>query len=80
MPGIAYDGGYADYVIVPTEAVASIPSILSKVDFPLPEGPTTDTNSPLHTEKLTLSSDTTLPVDEEYTLVRFSTFIVTEAV
>jgi hypothetical protein len=36
--------------------------------------------SSIGTEKLTLFRDTTLPVDEEYTLVRFSTFIVAEAV
>jgi hypothetical protein len=52
----------------------------TKVDFPLPDGPTTDTNSPLFTEKLTLFRDTTLPDADTYTLVRFSTFIVTEAV
>jgi D-arabinose 1-dehydrogenase-like Zn-dependent alcohol dehydrogenase len=32
VPGIAYDGGYADYVIVPTEAVASIPAELSPTE------------------------------------------------
>jgi D-arabinose 1-dehydrogenase-like Zn-dependent alcohol dehydrogenase len=32
VPGIAYDGGYADYVIVPTEAVASIPAELSATE------------------------------------------------
>jgi D-arabinose 1-dehydrogenase-like Zn-dependent alcohol dehydrogenase len=32
VPGIAYDGGYADYVIVPTEAIASIPAELSATD------------------------------------------------
>jgi D-arabinose 1-dehydrogenase-like Zn-dependent alcohol dehydrogenase len=32
VPGIAYDGGYADYVIVPTEAVASIPDELSATE------------------------------------------------
>jgi len=31
-PGIAYDGCYADYVIVPTEAVASIPAELSATE------------------------------------------------
>jgi hypothetical protein len=65
---------------LPEVGLSKAPSIFNKVDFPLPEGPTTDTNSPLLTEKLTLSRDTTLPVDEEYTLVRFSTFIVTDAV
>jgi D-arabinose 1-dehydrogenase-like Zn-dependent alcohol dehydrogenase len=32
VPGIAYDGGYADYVVVPTEAVASIPAELSATE------------------------------------------------
>ena len=32
VPGISYDGGYADYVIVPTEAVASIPDELSATE------------------------------------------------
>ena len=58
----------------------TVSSIFNRVDLPLPEGPATDTNSPLFTEKLTLFSDTTLPVEDAYTLVRFSTFIVTEAV
>jgi alcohol dehydrogenase, propanol-preferring len=30
--GITYDGGYADYVVVPDEAVASIPDALSAID------------------------------------------------
>ena len=32
VPGISYDGGYADYVNVPVEAVASIPKQLSSVE------------------------------------------------
>ncbi len=32
VPGITYDGGYADYVIVPAGALASIPEGLSAVD------------------------------------------------
>jgi D-arabinose 1-dehydrogenase-like Zn-dependent alcohol dehydrogenase len=32
VPGISYDGGYADYVNVPVEAVASIPDQLSVVE------------------------------------------------
>src|ERR687889_2891631 len=32
VPGIAYDGGYADYMIAPIEALASIPEQLSTVD------------------------------------------------
>jgi D-arabinose 1-dehydrogenase-like Zn-dependent alcohol dehydrogenase len=32
IPGISYDGGYADHVIVPTTALASIPDDLSAVD------------------------------------------------
>ena len=32
VPGIAYDGGYADYVIAPTEAIASIPAELSATE------------------------------------------------
>jgi D-arabinose 1-dehydrogenase-like Zn-dependent alcohol dehydrogenase len=32
VPGISYDGGYADYVIAPTEAVASIPDELSATE------------------------------------------------
>jgi D-arabinose 1-dehydrogenase-like Zn-dependent alcohol dehydrogenase len=32
VPGIAYDGGYADHVVVPTSALASIPDDLSAVD------------------------------------------------
>jgi D-arabinose 1-dehydrogenase-like Zn-dependent alcohol dehydrogenase len=32
VPGIAYDGGYADYVIAPVEALARIPDELSAVE------------------------------------------------
>ena len=32
VPGISYDGGYADYVNVPVQAVASIPEQLSAVE------------------------------------------------
>jgi D-arabinose 1-dehydrogenase-like Zn-dependent alcohol dehydrogenase len=32
VPGISYDGGYADYMIAPTEAVASIPDGLSATE------------------------------------------------
>jgi D-arabinose 1-dehydrogenase-like Zn-dependent alcohol dehydrogenase len=32
VPGISYDGGYSDYVITPTEALASIPDELSAVE------------------------------------------------
>jgi D-arabinose 1-dehydrogenase-like Zn-dependent alcohol dehydrogenase len=32
VPGISYDGGYADYVNVPVEALASIPEQLSAVE------------------------------------------------
>lgn len=32
IPGVTYDGGYADYVIVPTEALALIPDNLSPTE------------------------------------------------
>jgi D-arabinose 1-dehydrogenase-like Zn-dependent alcohol dehydrogenase len=32
IPGISYEGGYADYVVVPFEALANIPDRLSAVD------------------------------------------------
>mgnify|MGYP001547026106 CR=1 FL=1 len=32
IPGITYDGGYADYVVVPAEALAAIPDSLSSAD------------------------------------------------
>lgn len=32
VPGIAYDGGYADHVVVPADALASIPDDLAAVD------------------------------------------------
>ena len=32
IPGITFDGGYADYVIAPFEALALIPDILSPID------------------------------------------------
>jgi len=32
VPGISYDGGYAQYVVVPVEALAAIPESLSDVD------------------------------------------------
>jgi D-arabinose 1-dehydrogenase-like Zn-dependent alcohol dehydrogenase len=32
VPGISYDGGYSDYVIGPTETLASIPDELSAVE------------------------------------------------
>src|SRR5215467_7639999 len=61
----------------PEVGLSKAPIIFNRVDFPLPEGPTTDTNSPLFTEKLTFLSDTTLPIEETYTLERFSTFRAT---
>ena len=32
VPGISYDGGYADYMIAPIEALASIPEQLSAIE------------------------------------------------
>ncbi len=32
VPGIAYDGGYAEYMVVPAEALARIPDDLSDID------------------------------------------------
>jgi D-arabinose 1-dehydrogenase-like Zn-dependent alcohol dehydrogenase len=32
VPGISYDGGYAEYVVVPVEALAALPESLSHVD------------------------------------------------
>jgi len=32
IPGISYDGGYADYLIVPFQALAAVPEALSAVD------------------------------------------------
>jgi D-arabinose 1-dehydrogenase-like Zn-dependent alcohol dehydrogenase len=32
VPGITYDGGYADYMVAPTEALASIPDDLSATE------------------------------------------------
>jgi D-arabinose 1-dehydrogenase-like Zn-dependent alcohol dehydrogenase len=32
VPGISYDGGYADYMIAPMEALASIPEQLSSIE------------------------------------------------
>jgi D-arabinose 1-dehydrogenase-like Zn-dependent alcohol dehydrogenase len=32
VPGISYDGGYADYTVVPAEAVARVPNDLSAVE------------------------------------------------
>ena len=32
MPGISYDGGYADYMVAPAEAVARVPDGLSAVE------------------------------------------------
>ncbi|MGB8938226.1 MAG: alcohol dehydrogenase catalytic domain-containing protein [Candidatus Nitrosopolaris sp.] len=32
VPGISYDGGYADYMIAPIEALASIPDELSATE------------------------------------------------
>jgi D-arabinose 1-dehydrogenase-like Zn-dependent alcohol dehydrogenase len=32
IPGISYDGGYADYTVVPAEALAAIPESLSSVE------------------------------------------------
>jgi len=32
VPGISYDGGYSDYVITPTQALASIPNELSAIE------------------------------------------------
>jgi D-arabinose 1-dehydrogenase-like Zn-dependent alcohol dehydrogenase len=32
VPGITYDGGYADYTVVPAEAIAAVPDTLSSVE------------------------------------------------
>ena len=32
IPGITYDGGYADYVVAPAEALAAVPDALKSVD------------------------------------------------
>jgi D-arabinose 1-dehydrogenase-like Zn-dependent alcohol dehydrogenase len=32
IPGLTYDGGYADYVVVPAEALAAVPDSLKSVD------------------------------------------------
>ena len=32
IPGITYDGGYADYVVAPAEALAAVPDSLKSVD------------------------------------------------
>ena len=32
IPGISYDGGYADYVVAPAEALAAVPESLKSVD------------------------------------------------
>ena len=32
IPGVTYDGGYADYVVVPAEALAAIPDSLKSID------------------------------------------------
>src|SRR5438270_9020987 len=32
IPGIAYDGGYADYVVAPAEALAAVPDSLKSLD------------------------------------------------
>jgi len=62
---------------LPEVGLSKAPIIFNNVDFPLPEGPTIDTNSPLFAEKLTFLRDTTLPIEEKYTLVRCSTLSVT---
>ena len=32
IPGVSYDGGYSDYVVVPAEALAAVPDSLKSVD------------------------------------------------
>ncbi len=49
---------------LPEVGLSKAPIIFNNVDFPLPEGPTIDTNSPLFAEKLTFLRDTTLPIEE----------------
>ncbi|VVC06175.1 Uncharacterised protein [uncultured archaeon] len=49
--------------------------MLSKVDFPLPDGPTIDTNWPFFIVKLIFRNATTFPAaPESYILERFSIF------
>jgi len=57
---------------LPEDGLSKAPSIFNNVDFPLPDGPITDTNSPLFTEKLTFLRDTTLPIEETYTFEIFN--------
>src|SRR3954466_10811604 len=46
IPGIAYDGGYADHVVVPAGALASIPDDLSAEEAaPLPSAAITTLNA-----------------------------------
>jgi hypothetical protein len=58
---------------LPKLGLSRAPKMFNKVDFPLPEGPTIDTNSPLCTDILILLRATTLPAAESKTLERFST-------
>ena len=62
---------------LPEDGLSRAPIIFNSMGFPLPEGPTTDTNSPLFTVKLTFLRDTALPIEDAYTLERFSTFKIT---
>src|SRR5581483_5810015 len=32
IPGLTYDGGYAEYVVAPAEAIAAVPDSLNSVD------------------------------------------------
>ena len=59
---------------LPIVGLSKAPIIFNKVDFPLPDGPTIDTNSAFFTVKLTRLKAMILPAGESNALERFSTF------
>jgi hypothetical protein len=58
---------------LPNVGLSSAPIKFNNVDFPLPDGPIIDTNSPLFIVKLIFLRAITLPAADSNTLERFST-------
>src|ERR671918_242617 len=56
---------------LPYDGRSNAPKIFRRVDFPLPDGPTMDMNSPFLTLKLIFLSATNLPALESNTLDMF---------
>ena len=66
-------------ITLPDVGLSRAPIMLSRVDLPLPEGPTIETNSPFLMERFSPLRATTLPAADSNTLTMFSTLRTIES-